>query len=227
MEDNKTAQEVNLSAEQNPEPSIDPMFVPSPIQASKEQIDNLIRKDRVTLAEELSILQQKYDIIYQALGVRNYDFDQAKKELTKDSIKEILFSKGYGPVDANDRFYFKVKGRYRFIYIGQLPRIAIGAEFPIEDNNEVEIIKKVAYRITSKNYLVKAYVRNDNKTLVIRVDAYEPKLSHFRESIDHYLMVVNDGHKKLWELKEQEKLIDKVTYAVSVRREKNSSIINS
>ena len=201
------------------ERAVIPQFPPSPCKV------DVTGKDAVSLAQELETMSKSYEILWANRSDAYDQLDTYRIPLTPEGVMNTLIL--FLPERVKDRVYFKVDGCYCFAYVGQLPNIAIVLELVITDTSELDIIKKIANRITSKSYLVKVFVRDDNRTLVFEVDAYEPSLKHFQDSFMHYINAIEEARNKMNGMREREKLEKDLLERLKENYEANSRPIKS
>ena len=108
--------------------------------------------------------------------------------LTPELVSDALKYNGYKVEDnSEDMCLFKANDlKYELIY-NRIPFIQLKAMFSLEDDWNIEVLKKAIESVNPQVFMAKAFVDEKDRSVTNYIDIYEPAYGHFRDCLPDYL----------------------------------------
>ena len=165
--------------------------------------------ENTKFTEENAQLNSRLD----AIQLKMIESAPEKKEepLTIEKIALAIQDRHYGYVQevAQDAIYFSVKDLNYTLYTDRLPQICLVLQFGVDPETcNLEILKHAAHLMSDDLIMVKAQINEEPWSdgrigLIFFVVAMDRNYSSFKENLDRYIDIINDGRQNMIEHYEQ------------------------
>lgn len=161
--------------------------------------------ENTKFTEENAQLNSRLD----AIQLKMIESAPEKKEepLTIEKIALAIQDRHYGYVQevAQDAIYFSVKDLNYTLYTDRLPQICLVLQFGVDPETcNLEILKHAAHLMSDDLIMVKAQINEEPWSdgrigLIFFVVAMDRNYSSFKENLDRYIDIINDGRQNMRE----------------------------
>ncbi len=113
--------------------------------------------------------------------------------LDKDTVMEAIRANGFAPEAVDDFVSFKSDDQYYSVRIDKLPVCWVTKWYDLDKKEfDMELMHKAASKL-SDEIRGKVLFTEDEDSIIFMVDCYEKKYGHFRDSLTHYMKVLDEA----------------------------------
>ncbi|MBQ6311210.1 MAG: hypothetical protein IJK74_06650 [Bacteroidales bacterium] len=125
-----------------------------------------------------------------------HTLEEYTRQLNVETAMEAIKYNGFIPETDGTWIRFMVQGEKFFVDVTRCPVVHFSYSFSIDQNHNVEDMKKAMLLLSDRIIMGRAYIEEDNEGISFIVDSFERNYGHFRDTLNDYINLLYETRRR-------------------------------